>query len=258
MITHTKKITTSLLAMVGAALIAAGAQAQLTYTDGDLFFGFRDTISQKGYLVDLGAYTQFTDPLTFSALSFGGSSTIGADLVQQFGASWYTTSTLKWGIFANSDGDGVFLGSKLVGTATWLTPNDASAALTAGGINTVATGFLAGGTTTASTNSADAGFQTSTAGGTYWYGVNQSPNFSSASPFNGAGIEAAVTNNLSLYQLAGSTPTALLGALKINSAGTISAVAAVPEPSTYVLFGIGGLLLLVAYRRRRQSKEELI
>ena len=244
--TNTKKISAALLAMAGAVLITAGAQASTSYTDGDLFVGFRDLTSQKGYLVDLGAYTQFTDPLTFNTLSFGGSSTTGADLTAQFGSGWATSGTLQWGIFANSDNDGYFLGSKLAGVAAWGTPNDAAAALTAGGINTVATGFLASYTTTSSTNTADAGFQTSTAGGSYWYGVNQSPNFSSASPFNGAGIEAGISQQLALYELAGSTPTVNLGRLQIDSNGTISAV---PEPSTYLLFGIGALLLVIAYRR---------
>ena len=82
--TNTKKISAALLAMAGAVLITAGAQASTSYTDGDLFVGFRDLTSQKGYLVDLGAYTQFTDPLTFNTLSFGGSSTTGADLTAQF------------------------------------------------------------------------------------------------------------------------------------------------------------------------------
>ena len=76
--------------------------------------------------------------------------------------------------------------------------------------------------------------------------MNQSPNFSSASPFNGAGIEAGISQQLALYELAGSTPTVNLGRLQIDSNGTISAV---PEPSTYLLFGIGALLLVIAYRR---------
>lgn len=244
--TKTKKISAALLAMAGAVMITAGAQASTSYNDGDLFVGFRDLTSQKGYLVDLGAYTQFTDPLTFNTLSFGGSSTIGADLTAQFGSGWATSGTLQWGIFANSDGDGIFLGSRLAGVAAWGTPNDASAGFSASGINTVAIGFLSGATTTASSNTADAGFQTSTAGGTYWYGVNQSPNFSSASPFSGAGIEAGISQSLALYELAGSTPTVKLGTLQIDSTGAITAV---PEPSTYLLFGIGALLLVISYRR---------
>ena len=50
------------------------------------------------------------------------------------------------------------------------------------------------------------------------------------------------TNQIAAIQSFGPTPTAV----QLNSIG----IAAVPEPATYVLFGLGALVLVVAYRRK--------
>lgn len=60
---------------------------------------------------------------------------------------------------------------------------------------------------------------------------------------------SALSRYLYNYDSSG-TPT-LLGTLALNSGnGVFTYTAAVPEPSTYALFGFGALLLVIAYRRK--------
>ena len=92
-------------------------------------------------------------------------------------------------------------------------------------------------------------------------------NFTSTSGTIGLGIEQAfgstqtaggqsVVGALDIYRIAGSNLSsggtgAYVETITLNSSGQISAV---PEPSTYALFGLGaGAIIVVAYRRRVQQ-----
>jgi hypothetical protein len=58
-------------------------------------------------------------------------------------------------------------------------------------------------------------------------------------------LEAGVLTDLDFYSTDATSATKLTQ-YTISSSGVVSAV---PEPSTYALFGFGALLLIVAYRR---------
>ena len=65
-----------------------------------------------------------------------------------------------------------------------------------------------------------------------------------------------VVGALDLYRVlnpsSGSTTGTYEGTITLNSSGTLGAVGAVPEPSTYALFGLGAVALM-AFRRRLKN-----
>jgi hypothetical protein len=78
-----------------------------------------------------------------------------------------------------------------------------------------------------------------------WLGVADS-----SSPFNtyNQNLAGSITSNLDIYS---ATPSAATKLMTLNfNTGVVSAVAAVPEPTTYALIGLGAVALLFAYRRK--------
>lgn len=79
-----KKLFTA-IATAALVFIASSAQAQ-TYTENDLFLGFRSTSGSQCYVVNIGQASQFTGasgPVTVSGLG-----NIAADLEVVFGSDW--------------------------------------------------------------------------------------------------------------------------------------------------------------------------
>jgi hypothetical protein len=74
----------------------------------------------------------------------------------------------------------------------------------------------------------------------------------SAFGVTGNNLETAIGSNLALYSAGRNVNSGAFAStgytISVNSSGALS-VSAVPEPSTYALFGFGSLLLIVAYRR---------
>jgi hypothetical protein len=66
----------------------AAAQSTLTYTDGDLFLGFRSTDGTSDYLVNIGQPDQFVNASAGTTLQV--SSTLGTDLAATFGSDWFS------------------------------------------------------------------------------------------------------------------------------------------------------------------------
>jgi hypothetical protein len=264
-------IATTLLVLAGTALFSPPAKAALTYNDGDIFLGFRYAgASKPSYLVDLGSDTQFTLALAGSIHTFGGSSSIGADLVSLYGAGWATDPNLSWGVFGADGTDPLitlFASKARTNVNTPVTPwaalgyNNRSSTQTA--INGVENGFITGYTTTALTG--NAGSQTITLGASSYYAaVNLSTDFVSSSNWGGTGIEGKSasgigTTVLDLVQVGRTdsglaVPSSVLGSFTIDSQGAVS-YAAVPEPSTYALVATGGLFGLLKLRRRSSKTE---
>ncbi|MEI6323487.1 MAG: PEP-CTERM sorting domain-containing protein [bacterium] len=254
--TKTKKFSTTLLALAGLALLSSGAQANQTLSNYDVFVGFRSTTSpNNAVLFNVGNVSQFTNSANFANFSFGSSGTTGADLVQQFGSGWYTDSTVTWGIFSALTGSYALASKAETVNGTQSSPyaalNTAKTGNLITGINTVQNNYI---TSTAATNTANAAYQQGVASGTYYYAVNLNPDFTSTAWPSGSSIEGALSKNLDLYYFTPSSVQVLGGgngaSLAVNSNGVISAV---PEPSTYFLFGLGALGFVLAVRRRSSS-----
>ena len=261
----------ALLALAVLVLGHTSARAALTYSDGDLLLGFRlSTGNHDAFLINLGSASQFTGLAPGATLTFGSISTYGADLTAQFGAGWNTRSDLYWGVFgADSAGLVTIYASKartVVGTqaTAWPTASQSVRNLTQAGIVTVENAFINASTTLGTTttgssttvSTADAGFQTGAAGGRYYSAVATNPDFSTSSVLGGAGIEGSFsgTKVLDLFAInsTSGTSTPALGRFTINGSGVVSFV---PEPSTYMLFGIAGVIL-IAYARRRKAAQQ--
>src|SRR5258707_569543 len=111
-----KLVTAALLALASLSLLSQSAKAAtLTYNDGDLLLGFRQSGATQDYLVDVGTFSSL--PTTGSlTLSLG---TLSTDLTAAFGSTWYTAGTVKWSVFGIlGTGNGtMYMGNPT--TTTW-------------------------------------------------------------------------------------------------------------------------------------------
>ena len=254
------------LGLASSALFAAGtASAALTYHDGDIFLAFRTTTGTPDtLLINLGSYTQFLTPGT--TLTFGGPATFGLDLATYTSGptDWFDRTDLSWSLFGAIGDNGVsLLATKArtnlgvqsaypFGSASSTTRNNT---LTA--IQTVENGFIGTGyTTTASSNTPNAGFQqTGLNLNSYYAKVSGAPDFGFFNPSiegsNASGIDSTV---LDLFVVSGNGDPALvhgssLGKFTINDSGTVTFTAVVPEPSISALLVVG--LAGLGFLRRR-------
>jgi hypothetical protein len=93
----TIKFVAPLIAFLGFLLVSNPAEAQLFYSDGDCFLGFRSTNSLdsiNAYLVKVGSATQF-DGGGDVTLDLGN---ISADLASIYGADWYSRNDILWAV----------------------------------------------------------------------------------------------------------------------------------------------------------------
>ncbi|MCE9542417.1 MAG: PEP-CTERM sorting domain-containing protein [Verrucomicrobia bacterium] len=97
------------------------------------------------------------------------------------------------------------------------------------------------GTTTFSINS----------GPTQYLANNFSFNLLTLSPYIGSSTVSFFLQDSLSATLTGGTPTANYNSISDPTTVTLAySYSAVPEPSTYALFGLGGMALVIAYRRR--------
>ena len=289
---QTNILLLGVLAAAGLAFLAPAAHAtgQVTYSSGDILLGFEEPGNGNDYIVDLGPASYFitlsqtpgTTDITTAAYSGAGLGNIDADLLSTsgsggFGASWYANSNtagsnVQWGVFGDTKGFGGNFGlpgNTLFETVAEQTPGGGSTAPAesspssqgsiASEFNSFASGFN---NADATTNSTHATFQLTT-GLTSW-----TANDPSLAAFGGpigieqpqSGSNIGPTNSqLDLYELiptgdAGSTGKGgELGDFTLTSTGQLEFTsAAVPEPSTYAMVGLGAILL-VFFRRNRKS-----
>jgi len=241
-----KKTLLAALAFAGFAAMN-NASAQSAYVDGDALLVFRasgGTGASKNIQIDLGNFSS----KSFSSINLDLSSA-SSILGLTYGSGWYSRNDISWGfIGANSADFSATLGIKSGYSAP---------AISLGDLNTVQMGVdnirLAGAMGNAGQGTVN-GYAYSI------YDTSNSGSFTAADDggfgtvFSGtitAGINQYST--LDLYQYGTdldafvSLSPVMTGSASIAS-GVIS-VQAVPEPSTYALFGFGALILIVAYRR---------
>jgi hypothetical protein len=257
---------------LGAVCImtALGANAALVvYTPGDLLMGVRatgGTGASSTLVVNLGQASLYRDaeaagvssssPMTVSV------GNIGADLTATFGSGWSSRTDLQWGI-AGTSSNTATVGGDPVGTVYLSriqnTPGVPGVApvidseTTRLGVSTRMVGaagiFDNYNQTANSTVAAIQGSSDANSWRSYMASGGTAPNTPGGTDFgSGYNIEATPSKTLGLYRLSTNDAGAYTGYFSINSSGTI---AFVPEPTSALLLGLGGISLLA--RRRRQA-----
>jgi PEP-CTERM motif len=260
-----------LLALAGVALLTPAVRAQtITTSLDDLVLGFYSTApGQTSDLeVDLGSVSNFynaTSSFALPALSV-------QDLVDAFGANWYTSTNLFWGAVSTTGRNvGTADGHAPVGTL-WATAPANSFVFNRGSafaqkaaspnieavIAVGAAGALDGATST--TNSASAAVIPGALAGS-WTAQDQKLLGTSFGYFNPtvdntANIPVGGQVVSDLYELqptnAPNVAGTLLGELVLTQSGLSFEV--VPEPSTWVLVSLGLGIMTMLRRSRRTHR----
>jgi len=268
------KITTAASALAFAAFLGTAAHAQ---TAGDVIISLQQVSTANDYEVDLGPASQFLNP-TASTESIDLSE---LDLNAAFGNNWGTatgSNAVQWGLAGanTSNSANLTLGSSTLAPNTLLISWNPWAAApiekgsstqktAAGYINQLYNDVSTFGTpTTGSTVANPAVLTAESDPDSFAYDVASHTNFNLGAGENGpldynsdTTIPAADGLTLDLYELTptnaplsagGPKATTLLGTFTLSTGGVLTFTEA-PEPSTYLMMGIGGLVLLWRLRR---------
>jgi len=223
----------------------------------DLFLGVEDSSGTitKNLVVDLGNASTITTLQTTS---------LSADLTTVFGSGYSANSSLVYGVFGISGSTPIYsqastgvFGSGSDGQtaqnrefsynsqATALgnfkseVAGAASASITGGGVTTVGVYMSAN---DANSWTSFASGSKSVFGNANWGGLETSLG-SALDMYNSPTGSESLNGNYLNYQI------------NLSTAGSLSVIAAaVPEPSSYALVGLGALLLIMAYRRGTVAK----
>jgi len=248
-----KKRILAALAVAGIAVInSASAQTPAEAVNRSLFLGFQATSgvgSNTNIVVNIGL------PTALSTLNLD----ISSALSSTYGANWYSRTDLYFGLigavnttfggdiantlYASVERGGEAQKRNTVSTQAGAVNkisglvNQYTANVNVGQTNGVAVYMVSGNDTATPPQDIEAGD---------WASFNPS---SSAFDYFG-NITTSIDGQLDIYRLVPSTINAGNPGQLVSSGFYISGQGqAVPEPSTYALFGIAALLLIVAYRR---------
>ncbi len=258
-----KRTRLCMLALAGIALLTSPVRAAtVSAQEEDLILGFRADSGMGAGVnleVDLGSISNFYDGanngLTLSGL-------VTQDLIDTYGASWGSRTDLWWGAAA-TDGNAVADPNGKPASTMWATgvpgntvPLEGSAGLqqpAAANIASVYQGYIGSlnGATSTSNSSASASIANSASGS--WSKQETTGNsFGYFSPK----IDGQVgdVDTLNLYELQPSStfprPAATdIGSLVLSQSGVT--FEAVPEPSTWMLVGLGLGLSVMLVRRKK-------
>jgi len=257
-----KRIVTSLLALASAAVLTGSAQAATVVAGpGDLILGFRATDGQGSGLnleVNLGAVSTFYNAAPGSMLTLSGVKV--QDLVDTYGANWFSRTDLYWGFAAwysnaEEDPNGKPEGTQWVSDVDGTAPNrrsfssQANAGVAIGGLYSGGPGQLGGATSTA--NSPTAAVIDKTLQGAWSYQLGSGNSFALYNPKIDADIGTVKTLTLVEMQPYAPNPKIpgdVLGSFTFSESGL--SFEAVPEPTSAMLVALG-LGLSVLLRRRK-------
>lgn len=254
-----------LLALASVALLTLPVRAQtVSAHQGDLILGFRATGGTGAGLnleVDLGSISNFYNAAPDSTTPLPA--LVTQDLVDNYGAGWFTDPNLFWGAAA-TDGNALPDPNGKLASTLWATgiqggtvPLIGSAGLQAGpatkigGVYGGFVGSLNGATSTS--NSSAATTIANSASGSWSSQETGASSFGYFSPK----IDGQVSSDrvLNLYELQPSSdfprPAAnALGRLELTQNG----VTFIPEPSTWTLVGLGFGMSITLLRRRKSVR----
>jgi len=240
------------MALTNATAATLYSGDPIAYAAGDIFIGFRSsggTGSANSYLLNLDSFGTF--PILNAGRTPVALFDIGSSLATVFGSDWYTRGQVTWGIFGMTSSTRVPVYSSTYDdrAAAPVLKTSGQLATTYSSYTGMGTGFnsaIANGVSDgSSTGVLGVGVVTGTGNNTWAFNTAKATDFD---VYNNT-LEAGVATDLEFYSTTG-TVAEKLTQFNISSAGVISVV---PEPSTYALFGIGALLLIVAYRRKANA-----
>ena len=249
-----KKQILSLAIAFGALAVTTSSQAS-SPSLYNVYLGFEDINAGYDVIFDLGPQSTIGN---FSSIN------VGTDLAAVFGNNWKTDSNLYWGVFGiTTSGSGpsandLITASRASGENAWPFTSGTAAYTVKGSyfspvVNQMATDSV---NNTAFTLS-NAVCYMATSEANSWT-TRGNPSLQPFAAYNNS-IEASVVDGgtLDLFNTTKNSSTRLFSAASNNAlrldTTTGVVTTAVPEPSTYALFGLGALLLVLAYRRSVQS-----
>lgn len=248
-----------------AALLLAGfcGTAQAAISNNEIHLGFRmvgATGTQQDLVVNLGGIASSQLTTTGTIVN------INADLVSVFGANWSTRSDVVFGAIGRDNTAGSFnlfagsFGAGYVTTSPYTLAQLNNVANTNAGSIILGTAGTAAGVTLNQWDSSNSWSQQESGFGTNNNAFADTKAnltfalFESTTDFTGN----ASPKSFTLWNYAQGAPDFVQlnpgVTYALDSAGNISVVAAVPEPSTYGLMGAGALAAVAAVRRRRRNK----
>lgn len=261
-----KKTLLAAIALTGLVGFTS-AKAAYSANDGDVFLGIRDTAGTSAYVIDLGSMDNFANGGARSLISGAGAISLNSDLTSLIGGNWYNSPTVVMGLiggFGDASGNSTAFSSAgvaiLMGNPLLATLGN-KADQQANNLSTIVGNISAPAAETDAVSGLNAYIVANATGASYasyqLNGPKNSFNLFGAAAYQGlysADLETGVGNTLYLDSVFSTTTgggyaSSVLGALTVDSSGNVS-VSAVPEPSTYVLMGLGALLLMIAYRRK--------
>jgi hypothetical protein len=274
---------TALSAIAGMTFLGQSAKAASpSYTAGDLLLGFYatgGTGADQTYVFDLGnSATVYREATT----NFTLATSLGTDLSSVFGSNWFSRSDLYWGVVGvrSSSSSGSVVNGDPVRT------NYVSLAETTFGIQTtaptislstsranVATDIVAiqtgvGGfsTSTATANSNNLGAIIATSNSNSFDELSSKLSTDGGLDIFGNFGNGASGAALDLYRIlntnTGASPTGTVGVgsyegtFTIDNSGNVS-FAAVPEPSTWAMMGVGAAFLGMQVVRRSKKQAQV-
>jgi len=234
------------MAFVPAVLLAV--ESPPTYTQGDIFMGFRATGGEglaNTYLVNIGPAATYRDATTTVTPAIGN---IGADLVAIYGPDWSTRTDLVWGIagspsnVAEINGDA----AKVVyASRAELTPGTPGAAWNGfngtqrGDISTkiqtmasITTGFRSYNKSSNSDFAVSEGVSDGSSWAAFMSGGSQTTSTLDFGAFED--IEAVPSQTLSLFRIfSATTPSTYEGHFSISATGVLTFTPAAAAGTTY-------------------------
>jgi hypothetical protein len=274
---NSKKMKKILITAYAAGIIASGSllQAANLGSANDIFLGFDTTSGTGAYksvVIDLGSFLNATTTIQGTVID---QSAAGSILSTTFGTNWWTRTDIAYGVFGGNTTTNFVLGTANDTPAFDASPSGSDRFIPNTGRTKESLAFsdvnaqMGSGTTGTITGTKgsfaygiDAG-----SGGTAWNANSWGDQFDGDGTALYTGAFRGTYNSLGVTFFDGSSYTSLDVYNYVKNSGNLNwysgnamsfnvgitstgAITVVPEPSTYALFGLGTLALIVVARRR--------